>query len=178
MATTYTLISSNTLSSSAASVTFSSIPSTYTDLVLKVSARSSRADTLDYLKIQINSITSGYSDTYLTTGSAASPQSARDSSSSIFGIGATLAIPGSNGTTNTFGSFEMYIPSYTVSQNKPMNSIAVAESNSATASTYYITSEAELLSNTATVSSITITPYVGPNFLTSSSFYLYGVKKS
>ena len=40
---TYTLISSNVLSSSAASVTFSSIASTYTDLVLRVSARDDRA---------------------------------------------------------------------------------------------------------------------------------------
>jgi len=36
---TYTLISSNVLTSSAASVTFSSIPATYTDLVVRLSAR-------------------------------------------------------------------------------------------------------------------------------------------
>ena len=39
MATTYNLISSNVLSSSAASVTFSSIPAIYTDLVLRCSTR-------------------------------------------------------------------------------------------------------------------------------------------
>jgi len=39
MPSTYTLISSNVLGSSAASVTFSAIPSTYTDLVLRISAR-------------------------------------------------------------------------------------------------------------------------------------------
>ena len=43
MATTYTLISSVTVGSGgAASIEFTSIPSTYTDLVLKLSARSSR----------------------------------------------------------------------------------------------------------------------------------------
>jgi hypothetical protein len=39
MANTYTLIESQVLGSSAASVTFSAIPATYTDLVLKFSSR-------------------------------------------------------------------------------------------------------------------------------------------
>jgi hypothetical protein len=39
MATTYVLIASNVLASAAASTTFSSIPQTYTDLVINYSAR-------------------------------------------------------------------------------------------------------------------------------------------
>ena len=54
MATTYTLITSQTLASSAASVTFSSIPSTYTDLVLRVSARTDNAAVSDGFYVGLN----------------------------------------------------------------------------------------------------------------------------
>ena len=40
---TYTLISSNVLTTAAASVTFSSIPATFTDLVLRMSAQADGA---------------------------------------------------------------------------------------------------------------------------------------
>ena len=43
MANTYTLISSNVLGSSAASITFSAIPATYTDLVVRVTSRVDRS---------------------------------------------------------------------------------------------------------------------------------------
>ena len=74
------LISSQTLGSSAASVTFSSIPATYTDLVLKVSVRSDVAATADTLFMQFNSITSGYSETNLYANSANTPGSTNGSS--------------------------------------------------------------------------------------------------
>ena len=47
MPSTYTLISSNVLASSAASVTFSAIPSTYTDLVVRASIRSDATSDAD-----------------------------------------------------------------------------------------------------------------------------------
>ena len=53
MPATYTLIASNTLSSAAASVTFSAIPATYTDLVLRYSARSDGASVDDYFSLNI-----------------------------------------------------------------------------------------------------------------------------
>ena len=78
MANTYTLISSNTLTSSAASVTFSSIPATYTDLVLRISARSDRVSTTDRLRLTFNSDTAtNYSNiTLVGDGAAASSQNA------------------------------------------------------------------------------------------------------
>ena len=55
-ANTYTLISSNVLASSAATVTFSSIPATYTDLVLRVSARNNDGVPFTYVGGTGNSI--------------------------------------------------------------------------------------------------------------------------
>lgn len=63
MPNTYEAIATNTLGSAAASVTFSSIPSTYTDLVLVVNGT---AGSLVGTFVQFNSDTgSNYSTTYL-----------------------------------------------------------------------------------------------------------------
>jgi hypothetical protein len=170
MPNTYTLIASNTLSSSAASVTFSSIPGTYTDLVLKVSARDSADTPVSALSIRFNSDTAtNYSLTRLDgDGSAAS--SGRTSNSTA--IGQALIEP-STYTANTFGSFELYIPSYTASQNKPSGFFGVSETNATAAE---IRAAAFLWRNTAAISTIAMT--APNNFVSGSSFFLYGIKNS
>jgi hypothetical protein len=60
MANTFELISSYTATGSVANITFSSIPSTYTDLVLDCSLRSDRAGDSDGTKLTFNGSTSGY----------------------------------------------------------------------------------------------------------------------
>jgi hypothetical protein len=171
MANTYTLISSNVLASSAASVTFSSIPATYTDLVLKWSARSSDLGNAIYLKLNTDT-GSNYSDTYLLgNGSAAS--SGNESSAT------TATLYGQNNrsdyTSNTFSNGELYIPSYTVSQNKPMSLFGGSENN-ASGAFYSQNASAILWRNTATITGITLSAYT--NFVSGSSFYLYGIKNS
>ena len=70
MASTYEKIATTTLGSSSSSVTLSSIPSTYTDLVLIVNGQNSSSD--GNWRIRFNSDTgSNYSFTYMAgTGSA------------------------------------------------------------------------------------------------------------
>jgi hypothetical protein len=76
---TYTPIATTTLGSSATSYTFSSIPSTYTDLVLVATVLSADTTT-KYLTIQFNSDTaSNYSDTFLG-GNGTAASSVRDAS--------------------------------------------------------------------------------------------------
>jgi hypothetical protein len=69
MPSTYEPIATNTLSSAATSVTFSSIPSTYTDLVLVTSSKSAPSPASDDIRIYItlnNDASSGlYSGTVL-----------------------------------------------------------------------------------------------------------------
>lgn len=166
---TYTLISSNTLSSTASSVTFSSIPSTYTDLVLRISARSNYGAVGDYFQITYNSTTTGYSDTVLAgNGSAAS--SYRNSNATVNEV---ANFDGASATASTFGNGEIYIPSYTASQNKPLSSFAVAETNASAAP---MAVNAHLWRNTAAISSITISAF--GIYQSGSSFYLYGIKSS
>jgi hypothetical protein len=173
MATTYTLISSNVLSSSAASVTFSAIPATYTDLVLRASVRCSNAGNVNNLRIQFNSDTStNYSETFIR-GNGATATSSRVSSQ--VQIIEALVVDGDGSTANTFGNVEMYIPSYTVSQSKPISTLSVQETNATTANIF---ATANLWRNNAAVTSIYIEAGATVNMLTGSSFYLYGISNA
>jgi hypothetical protein len=172
---TYTLISSQVLGSSAASVTFSSIPQTYKDLVLRISARNDYASVaFDNLYVTFNGeVYSGsqttYSDTFVR-GNGSATASGFDSAASK----ATLyqALNSATATSNTFSNNEMYIPNYTSSAYKPISSFNTAETNATNA---YINAEALLWSNTSAITSITLSQRAGPNFVSGSSFYLYGV---
>lgn len=170
MANTYTLISAQTLASSAASVTFSSIPATYTDLVLRVSARTDQSGVSVSTIVTINGDTAtNYSRIILQgNGSAAS------SSSSSSAANTRILTQGTTATASTFGNTEIYIPSYTVSQNKPFSSFVVTETN-ATATD--MLAQAHLWRNTAAITSIVFSLSAG-NFVSGSSFYLYGIKNS
>jgi hypothetical protein len=173
MPATYTLISSNVLTSSAASVTFSAIPATYTDLVLRISSRSDLADGAVNVYTTFNSINSGYSSTFIR-GDGSSASSGRESARTRWEqLNWTI---GTNFGSNIFASFEIYIPSYLSSTNKPIGVFGVLEDNTATVSRG-VQASAGLLSNTATVSSITMQPYSG-NFVSGSSFYLYGISNA
>jgi hypothetical protein len=175
MPATYTLISSNVLSSSAASVTFSAIPATYTDLVLKYSIRTNVAGIIAVSpSILLNGSSSAiYSDTYLRgNGSAAS--TARQSNQSELQVRESANDTGS--TNNTFSSAEIYIPSYTVSQNKPISFITATENNATAAE---IVTAANLFRSTSAISSIGITIGAGAyNLDAGSSFYLYGISNA
>jgi hypothetical protein len=172
MATTYTLISSNVLTSSAASVTFSSIPGTYTDLVVRASVRSNRTDPQDSINLTFNGDASSVYSTTRFRGDGAGVTSNRTSGEAyaLMAFGAD----GATATSNTFSNLELYIPSYTVSQNKPSSIFSVQEDNSTTA---YIAATAPLWRNTSAITSIAFVPAIGP-FASGSSFYLYGIKNS
>jgi hypothetical protein len=177
MPSTYTLISSNVLATSAASVTFSDIPSTYTDLVLKVNGRGT--DTGNYLSVQLrfNSDTAtNYSRTALFGyGPGGSLGSTRGTSLTF--TTAMYSANSNDATANTFGNAEFYIANYLVSANKPISSFGVAESNTGQG---FIDTTAHLWRNTSAITSITINPFFGGslNWITGSSFYLYGIKNS
>ena len=177
MANTYTLISSNVLTSSAASVTFSSIPATYTDLVLRISARSTRSATSNNMDMRLNADSSAlYSWTYIYN-SATNAYSSRVSAYDNIFVGTLNA---ANSLADTFTSAEVYIPSYTASQSKQLSTFSVYENNTAPpATTNEIDAGANLYRSNTAISSITMTSSVGTfNFASGSSFYLYGIKNS
>ena len=169
MANTYTLIASNVLTTGASSITFTAIPQTYTDLVVRLSARCDAASVDRSLGVRPNSLTTGDSNTSLS-GDGSTATSGR--ATTDFDAGRFTA---ANATANTFGSVEIYIPNYTVSQNKPMSVFGVAETN---ATTVTMRINALLWSNTAAITELKIDTDTAPLFVAGSSFYLYGISKN
>jgi hypothetical protein len=166
MATQYELISSVTVGSGgSASVTFSSIPQTYTDLVLKTSLNVDAGGP----KLRFNGSSSGYSERLLYgNASVAASASATDP----YFEWALQAI----NISNMFASTDVYIPNYTSSNYKSISVDNVQEANIALLSAYLL---AGLWSNTAAVTSITaLVGSGGTIFNQYSTFYLYGISNA
>lgn len=170
MANTYTLINSTSLSSSAASVTFSAIPATYDDLILQISARADNTGLL--LQMTLNSATSTYSNTLLL-GNGSTSSSTRNTGQSYLRVG---YVNPSGSTASTFSSGEIYIPKYRSTTDKPISSIGFTEDNATTA---YIANYANLWGTSSAITSITLDMAASSqNFVSGSTFWLYGIKNS
>ena len=166
MANTYTLIASSTVGSGgAANIEFTSIPATYTDLVVLLSARSSRSGQIaDGFYIKPNNSTPTIK---FITGDG----SAVNSDTVYSGI-----LPAANVTASTFGNVSAYFPNYAnTSYNKSFSVDAVAENNNTTA---YATLSATLYSNTSAITSIVIVSINAQNLVQYSTAYLYGISNS
>lgn len=165
------LISSQTLGSATASVTFSSIPATYTDLVLRASIRGADSVNQRPLQLEFNANSSLIYSGISLEGSGSTAYSAIFSAQDST---RETTVNANSSTANTFSSMEIYIPSYLVSQNKPFSFFTAMEANATTA---YMNVTADLFRSTAAISQILIRLGAG-NILTGSSFYLYGLKNS
>jgi hypothetical protein len=169
MANTYVLIQALTLGSSSASVTLTSIPSTYTDLLVKLSVRQDGANAGLFLRP--NSSTSNLSHIKIIGDSG----SAAASSGSIIFVLCNF----SSSTSNTFTNSEVYIPNYTLSNHKSVSVDGVVENNSASAGLAFTELASGLWSDTTAISSLNFVPEGGgASFVSGSTFYLYGIKKS
>lgn len=170
---TYNLIQTVTVGSGgASSIEFTSIPQTYTDLQLLVSARSNRATEIrDEIHVRFNSNTSGYSVRTLRGDGSAVVSNTGSVSTAL----TRLDMPASGATATVFGSMNMYIPNYT-SANQKSTSTEITMENNATSSFMYL--HAGLWANTAAITSITMTFEIGPLFLQHSSASLYGISKT
>jgi hypothetical protein len=170
MANTYTLIEAKTLGTAVASVTFSSIPGTYTDLIVKYSGRQGSENAHN---IRFNG-DSGNNYTYLMLGGDGVNNPSSGGASGVANIISRGINPGSS-TSNTFGNTEMYIPNYAnISFNKSVSVDGVNETNG---TEIYMSVVAGLWSNTSAITSIEILARDG-NLAVGSTFYLYGIKNS
>jgi len=167
---TYTLIASNTVGAGGvASVTFSSIPATYTDLVVKCSVRN--VSTTNLLIMSFNGSTSNFSSRWLIgDGSSASSSNSSTTFGNLVGW-----IDGSNETANTFSNTELYIPNYASANFKSSSADSVYENNATTA---YQSMLASLWSSTAAINSIAFSCYGGGNVAQYSTFTLYGISNA
>ena len=172
MANTYTLIASSTVGSGgAATIDFTSIPATYTDLLILCSFRNDRAATEDAVKMSLNGSTSNFSTRSLSgSGSAAASDTNLVTAFGGMSVSATA-------TASTFSNNIVYIPNYTSSTAKSYLADAVCETNGTTAFMYYIAGLWNP-STQAAITSISFTPNLATNFVQHSTAYLYGIKNS
>lgn len=171
MANTYEAIATVTVGSGgAANIEFTSIPATYTDLLVMLSARSTRSGQVNSsARVYFNNSTSNFSTRdLLGNGSAVS--------SSSYSDGPLVYIPAATATASTFGNAYVYVPNYAGSTNKSYSIDYVAETNAATIDAQGIA--AALWSDTAAITSIKFTEANSQNFAQYSTATLYGIKNS
>ena len=171
MANTFIKIASVTVGSGgASSIDFTSIPATYTDLVIKASVRSTRNSGWDAMRLRFNSSATGYSDRVLA-GDGTAPFTFVNAVTNYIFCG---DINDAATTSNTFSNTEIYIPNYTSSNNKSLSVDSMEENNGTTA-------QADLIggfwTNTSAITSIALSANVG-NFVENSTAVLYGISKS
>ena len=164
---TMTLIETKTLGTAAASIEFTSIAGTFTDIMLKVSVRQSSNNGNPYTPITfaLNSSATNKTSRYLI-GEGASASS--NSYTEFYAW-----TPSSLATANIFSNIELYIPNYAGATNKSISVDSVSENN-ATSNLNAI--GAALWSNTAAVTSVSFTTTAG-NFVVGSTVSLYGILK-
>lgn len=173
MALTYVAIATVTVGSGgASSISFSSIPNTYTDLALKMSLRSNRTDyATDNVRMTFNSNTTGYTTRRLE-GSGSAAFSDVNASTTSFLLGYA---DGDTMTADTFASMDIYIPNYAGSNNKSLSVDGVTENNATFA---MMALGAGLWENTAAITSLSIFPQVGTLWKQHTTATLYGIKNS
>ena len=173
MANTFTKIATVTVGSGGAStIDFNSIPATYTDLVIKMSARTTVSGDFDTFRMTINSSTGTYSNILVRAEDSVASSTSVTGQAQLRWLGSA---EGDTATANTFGNFEIFFPNYASSNAKSMSADYVTEKNSSTGS--YQGLGAGLWSGTAAITDISIYQ-AGYNFKQYSTATLYGISNS
>lgn len=172
MPKTHTLISSITVGSGgAATIDFTSIPQTYTDLIIKLSGRSSTGYNAADTYVTFNGSTSSYIGRYLMKDSTDATPVTSTSQTSKFIIG---FVPGTQASANAFGNIEVNVINYTSSNYKSVNADGVTENNG---TIQWILLSNGVWNSTSAINQVTLIDASG-TFAQGSTAYLYGIKNS
>jgi len=161
---TYTPIASQTLSSATSSVTFTSIPQGYTDLVVVIGYK---AATTNYptLRLSFNGSATGYSGTQLYgTGSTAA--SNRTSNAAYISIARAVGVPQTIGNT---GTIIINLQNYS---NTTTYKTVLARANASDTGTE---ADVGLWQNTSAITSFSIDSPTSNDFASGSTFSIYGI---
>jgi hypothetical protein len=165
---TYTPLANITLGSAASSVTFSSIPATYRDLILVVTARSTETtDNFDALRARFNGDSgSNYVQVSLSAGTT-SPQSSTGTATQV-ALGRLATSQG--GKTSPGVGLIHFIDYAQTDKHKTI----LARGNAANEG-IGVDAIANRWASTAAITTILLFPAVGANFASGATFNLYGV---
>ncbi len=159
---TYEAIATTTLGSAAATFTFSSIPSTYTDLLLITNyGLSADADS----QLYVNGVSTGtsYSETFLR-GNGTTASSSRRSNQPYWILGLAAVTVPTTLTTTEIHQFNNY-------SNTTTNKTLLSRVNNAGAQ---VAARVGMYSSTSAITSITVGG-VAANLIAGSTFSLYGI---
>lgn len=163
MADTFVNLQTVTVGSGgAATIGFTSIPQSYTDLLIKFSGRN--ANNVYTFSVQINGTTVTNTKRLFATGSGAYTTDTFNGNYTNY----------STALASVFGSADLYFFNYTGSTYKRFFVEAVSEDNYSSA---YMNFSANSNASTSAITSITLVPESG-NFAQYSSATLYGIKNS
>lgn len=169
-------LGSATVTSATSTITFSSIPSTYSHLQIRGIARNTSATTQTTVLVRLNGDANpaSYRPRHLMTADGSAVQAYADGSGSYTGL-MIGTVFGGNNTANHFGPNILDFIDYT-NTNKVTTAKGAGgtEVNGTTVSYVYVASGLWL--NTAIVTSISLTNFDGANFAVNTTFSLYGVK--
>jgi hypothetical protein len=164
----YESIATTTLSSTATSVTFSSIPSTYTHLQLRISMLTSTAGQV--ISAQFNGDTAANYAWHALVGNGSAASAHAGSSSSNFVVFGRLV---GTSTTNPTGVI-MDILDYANTNKYKTSRILGGIDNNGTGEVNF---DSALWQSTSAINSIYLSPFNGAiGFSANSSFALYGIK--
>jgi hypothetical protein len=163
---TMTLIETKTLDTAVSTVSFTSIPQTFTDLLLLASTRSSRTGAAAFIGAYINGTTTNQSNRRLAGDGSTASSSGESNNWSFISASAI-------DTASTFSNTSIYVPNYAGSTAKSFSLDSVSENNGTTAR-QIIT--AGLWNSTTAITSLQLIDPNG-NFVVGSVLSLYGILK-
>ena len=167
----FELISTTLLTSSSASVAFTSIPAIYKHLQIRATVRTDRTLGIDTVTMRFNSDSSANYWTHGIYGNGSSALTlALGANTSIYAGRST----DSSNTANAFASNIIDILDYvSTNKNKTIRCMFGAD----TVGGYpWLGLHSGSWSSTAAISRIDLLPITGPNFVSGSRFSLYGIK--
>jgi hypothetical protein len=167
---TYELISTEILTASQASVTFSSLAtyaSTYKHLQIRMTTRDNRGGAENSLRVQFNADTASNYSSHLLNGNGSSVSSGSELDTNMLAGRSTST----SSAANNFGAGVIDIlDSFSTTKNKTLRSLSGSTNDNR------ITLFSGSYRSTSALSQITLFPAVSGSFVTGCRFSLYGIR--
>jgi hypothetical protein len=170
MTATYEKIATNTLGSNQATVTFSTISGSYTDLRIAMMVKTNVASAVEDLLVRVNGDTSSLYSSTRIYGDGSSAASTRSTSQTGWNQN---GVQGATGSTSIFTPFFIDIMNYS---NTTTFKTALVRNNPLGTSTSYVMGGVWLYRSTNAITSISFASATGSDIVTGSTFTLYGIK--
>jgi hypothetical protein len=164
---TYEAIATITASGSVSDVEFTSIPSTYTDLIVVCQGRTANSVTEQAILVYLNNDFSGIGSYTVIRGDGSSATSARFTGATGFRVG---YFAGASAASGAVGQCNFSILNYS---NTTTNKTMIATGGVGPTST---NASISLYRSTAAITRVGIATFGAGNYVSGSTFSLYGIK--